>query len=399
MNRTWAITEQQLVMQETNKLIDKKYRRISMRFLALTTPVYLIFFVILVLIRSQGYDSFSDKDLLLGVAHVFGLQGLHWFVVYNKKEVNRDYMKNMLWFMVYNNILVFSYWVVILDHSRSFIYILAPMSVISLFSIASMKQAVLYNFVLALSLGVSATISVTDLNQPIEIAGLDWIYIMSYFIVSIWLSNLSELYSKNRKQLRDVIRSEKSSKKELEYTLKQLAQAHIQLEEVSYTDALTKIYNRRYFNQTIERAWGGAIISKQSLSLLMIDVDLFKKFNDDHGHQIGDKCLTEVAAVISRCLGRQGDEVCRYGGEEFVVILPTTNADAAISVAERIRVAISEHKIISEEEALEVTVSIGIATLSDHNVIERIDALIRLADEALYEAKEKGRNRTIHSAR
>lgn len=379
--------------------MDKKYRRTSMRFLALTTPVYLGFFVILLLIRSMGYDQFSDQTLLIGVAHVFGLQGLHWFLVVNKKQVSRSYMINMLWFMVYNNVLVFSYWVTVLENTRSFIYILAPMSVISLFSLSSMKQAVLYNFILALSLSVAAAVSVVNSGHPALEAGLDWIYIAAYFVVSLWLSNLSDLYSKNREQLSAVIRSEKSSKKELEYTLKKLAQAHIQLEEVSYTDALTQIFNRRYFNQAIERAWGGAIIAKQSLSLLMIDVDLFKKFNDDYGHQVGDECLKGVAEVINQCLGRQGDEVCRYGGEEFVVILPTTNAEAAISVAERIRIGVAEHRLVSEDRILDVTVSIGISTLSDNNVIERIDTLISFADEALYQAKKKGRNCTIHSAK
>lgn len=378
--------------------MDKKYRRISMSFLALTTPVYLGFFVILLLIRSLGYDQFTDETLLIGVAHVFGLQGLHWFLVVNKKEINQKYMANMLWFMVYNNVLVFSYWVSSLEYTRTFIYLLAPMSVISLFSLSSMRQAVLYNFILALSLGVSAVVGAINFKQPLYTVGLDWIYIAAYFVVSIWLSNLSELYSKNRERLRAVIRSEKTSKRELEYTLKKLAQAHVQLEEVSYTDALTQIFNRRYFNQAIERAWGGAIIAKQSLSLLMIDVDLFKKFNDDYGHQVGDECLKGVAGVIRQCLGRQGDEVCRYGGEEFVVILPTTNAISAISVAERIRIAVSEHRLVSEDRTLDVTISIGISTLSENTVIERIDTLISFADEALYQAKAKGRNCTVHSA-
>ena len=173
-----------------------------MRFLALTTPVYLAFFVILMLIRSQGYDSFSDQELLIGVAHVFVLQGLHWLLLYSKKEVSRDYMKNMLWFMVYNNILIFSYWTMILEFSRSFIYILAPMSAIALFSIATMKQTILFNFVLVMSLGASAVFSVLDSQQSLVKVGLDWIYLMSYFIVSIWLANLSDMYGKNRKQLR-----------------------------------------------------------------------------------------------------------------------------------------------------------------------------------------------------
>lgn len=387
--------------QDVNKafliIMDNKFRHISMRFLALTTPVYAGFFVILLLIRGLDYDQFSDQSLLVSIAHVFGLQILHWLLLLNKKHVSRSYMTNMLWFMVYNNVFMFSYWVSLLDSARSFIYILAPMSVISLFSISNMKQAVLYNFILSLSLGVSAAVSVTMLNQPFVMVGLDWIYITVYFVVSIWLSNLSGVYLKSREQLSDVIRREKASKTELEYTLKKLAKVNIQLEAASHTDALTQIYNRRYFNQAIERAWGGAIVAKQSLSLLMIDVDYFKKFNDDYGHQIGDECLRGVAHVIKQCLGREGDEVCRYGGEEFVVILPSTNTVAAISVAERIRLAIAEYKLVSSDKVLEVTVSVGISTLSNNNMIEQTDTLIMLADEALYRAKKEGRNCTFHA--
>ena len=377
--------------------MDKKFRRISMRFLALTTPAYLGFFVILLFIRCLDYDHFSNETLLIGLVHVFGLQGLHWALLINKREVSRNYMVGMLWFMVYNNVLVFSYWVSVLESTRSFIYMLAPMSVISLFSLATMRQAVAYNFILALGLAISAIVGVIRFNQPIASVGLDWIYIAAYFIVSLWLSNLSDLYSKNREQLREVIHSEQSSKKELEYTLNRLAQANIQLEEVSYTDALTQVFNRRYFDQAIERIWGVALIAGQPLSLLMIDVDLFKKFNDEYGHPVGDECLKEVAGVISECLGRQGDKVCRYGGEEFVVILQITSIHAAISVAERIRIAVSEHRIVNEGRMLDVTISIGISTVSEDNAIESIEALICLADDALYLAKGKGRNCTVHS--
>jgi diguanylate cyclase (GGDEF)-like protein len=378
--------------------MDKKFRRISIRFLALTTPAYLGFFIILLLIRCMGYDQFSDEILLIGLVHVFGLQSLHWALLANKREVSRNYMVGMLWFMVYNNVLVFGYWVSVLENTRSFIYMLAPMSVISLFSLATMRQAVAYNFILALGLAISAIVGVMKFSQPFESVGLDWIYIGAYFIVSLWLSNLSDLYSKNREQLREVIHSEQSSKKELEYTLNKLAQVNVQLEEVSYTDALTQVFNRRYFDQAIDRVWGVAILAGQPLSLLMIDVDLFKNFNDKYGHQVGDECLKEVAGVISQCLGRQGDKVCRYGGEEFVVILQITNINAAVSVAKRIRIAVSELRIVNEGKMLDVTISIGISTVSKDNVIESIEALICLADDALYQAKGKGRNCTVHSA-
>lgn len=166
-----------------------------------------------------------------------------------------------------------------------------------------------------------------------------------------------------------------------------------ELSEKSYIDSLTGIQNRRYFDENIEKIWDRCMNENESLSLIIIDIDLFKNYNDCYGHQMGDTCLKKIAQGIKAALLRLSDIVTRYGGEEFVVILPNTNADGAIEVAERIKKNILNLGIKHEDSIVEneVTVSQGIGEINDkeHSVY---DCLMH-ADQSLYLAKNNGRNR------
>lgn len=166
-----------------------------------------------------------------------------------------------------------------------------------------------------------------------------------------------------------------------------------ELSEKTYTDSLTGISNRRFFDENIQKIWERCIQENASLSLIMIDIDLFKNFNDYYGHQEGDVCLKKVAELIKNALHRVIDIVVRYGGEEFLVILPNTTKIGALEVAERIQQGFLELGIKHEASNVEkfVTVSQGVAEISNetHSVF---DCLIQ-ADQLLYKAKENGRNR------
>ena len=161
----------------------------------------------------------------------------------------------------------------------------------------------------------------------------------------------------------------------------------------STTDALTEIPNRRSFDHLLELEWKRSIRSHQPLSLILIDVDHFKAYNDLYGHQEGDYCLKHIAEVLSSVLYREEDVVARYGGEEFVVLLPNVDADGALEVAERMRLSIYERRIKHEgapEEGL-LTLSLGVATSiasQDHGASD----LLQAADQGLYQAKATGRN-------
>lgn len=173
-----------------------------------------------------------------------------------------------------------------------------------------------------------------------------------------------------------------------------LEERNAELRLLSSQDGLTGIPNRRCFDRTLAKEWGRAQRHRRNISLIMIDVDHFKLFNDTYGHQQGDSCLQAVASTIDTTVSRTGDLVARYGGEEFVVILPETNLDGAMKVAEQIRVAIAnlqmEHSTSLTEK--HVTVSLGYASIQPTHDLDA-DTLIKHADTALYRAKEKGRNR------
>ena len=169
-------------------------------------------------------------------------------------------------------------------------------------------------------------------------------------------------------------------------------------ERLSLTDALTDIPNRRCFDEYIEREWKRAIRQSESVSLLLIDVDFFKKFNDEYGHPRGDECLQEIAFALKDSIQRPGDLVARFGGEEFAVILPNTKSEGAAVLAERMRKNIENlHLTHSGSPSSSVTVSIGVAT-AETPTIEGYEWLLLNADRALYCAKENGRNQIAQSA-
>jgi diguanylate cyclase (GGDEF)-like protein/PAS domain S-box-containing protein len=170
-----------------------------------------------------------------------------------------------------------------------------------------------------------------------------------------------------------------------------------ELAALALQDGLTGLANRRSFDQTIDLEWRRTVREMSELSLLLLDLDYFKQFNDEYGHQAGDDCLRSVAAATRSALSRPDDLACRYGGEEFAVILSRTNADGAIEIAERIRHAIEGLQIphLGNSAAPVVTASIGIATALARagGTMRMPEGLLQAADHALYRAKSEGRNR------
>lgn len=174
-------------------------------------------------------------------------------------------------------------------------------------------------------------------------------------------------------------------------TVKRQADA---MRELTLTDALTGVANRRHFNDTLELEWRRCARSGMPLAAIMIDIDHFKRYNDEYGHQAGDLCLQQVAAAMKRCAARPQDLLARYGGEEFILLLPQEGLAGATAVARR---------ILDEVDALAlphnasptssvVSVSMGVAAIAPGESADA-DLLIRSADEQLYRAKLHGRNR------
>lgn len=164
-----------------------------------------------------------------------------------------------------------------------------------------------------------------------------------------------------------------------------------QLDQLAKQDPLTGVANRRHFNIELERALAHSQENGAPLSLILIDVDYFKRFNDHYGHQVGDMCLKEVAQALKRSVRTPSDLVARYGGEEFVLLLPNTDSEAATAVAQRLQDGLASLQLehLASDVAPWVTVSQGIASIVSG---EGASQLLERADRALYRAKESGRN-------
>jgi two-component system, sensor histidine kinase LadS len=174
----------------------------------------------------------------------------------------------------------------------------------------------------------------------------------------------------------------------------ELAKANTILQELSDTDALTGLRNRRYLDNFLDREVTRCFRYQHPLAVILLDIDHFKRFNDRHGHQIGDDCLRMVADQLRHCVARDSDVVARYGGEEFCVVLPETELEGARAVAERIRRRIGETPFRITDEKVQVTISVGVTCMVPNS--PKMEArLLQRADEALYQAKGEGRNRVV----
>lgn len=176
-----------------------------------------------------------------------------------------------------------------------------------------------------------------------------------------------------------------------------LALANMRLQETlrlqTLKDPLTQLYNRRYMESSLERELARAKRHSQPLSVLMIDIDHFKRYNDSYGHDVGDKLLKEFAKLLQRCV-RTEDIACRYGGEEFILIMPNASLEIAISRAERVAELMRDLEIQHGTELIgTVTASIGVAVYPGNG--DEPDSLVKAADKALYKAKQEGRNRYV----
>lgn len=189
------------------------------------------------------------------------------------------------------------------------------------------------------------------------------------------------------------ITERKNTEEQINELVAQLQIERNYAQATSITDALTGIYNRRYFDDTLRKEFFHLKRAGTPLSIIMFDIDFFKKFNDTYGHLEGDECLKKIALKIKEIVKRETDTFARYGGEEFVVILPNTNNNGAVKLAETIRKEVLNLKIPHNNSDINdyVTISLGIATVLKNN-ISSPEQIISLADGALYRAKEEGRN-------
>ena len=171
---------------------------------------------------------------------------------------------------------------------------------------------------------------------------------------------------------------------------KELVESNRRLELLSITDGLTKLHNHRHFQDELARAFEESQRYHRPLSLVMADIDFFKKINDTHGHAIGDEVLKAISAIFQQSI-RSTDLAARYGGEEFAVMLPETNLEDAIVFAEKLRSITEETAIPTQVGPLHLPISLGVASVP-HSTVHSAKGLVVTADKALYRAKRNGRN-------
>jgi len=181
---------------------------------------------------------------------------------------------------------------------------------------------------------------------------------------------------------------------------KSLKDANEEIRILSITDTLTKCYNRTYMDEQLPKELKRAVRYHHPISLVMLDIDHFKKVNDTYGHQAGDEVLKELVKSINKLIRSDVDWVARYGGEEFLVVFPETNFERAAVLVERLRRAISQKTIQIKEEEIRITASFGVSGFTSSTSLKEIsyEAMISLADKSLYQAKREGRNRVVGRA-
>lgn len=178
---------------------------------------------------------------------------------------------------------------------------------------------------------------------------------------------------------------------ELKSTQKALRIANLELKALSFTDALTDTYNRLYFDRQFLTEWQRARREQEPISLILVDIDHFKELNDQHGHLAGDNALKFVTKLLKKGFQRGNDIACRYGGEEFVILLPNTVPENALKQAEKVRWSIESQPFYHEGKALNITASFGVGGLVPQPQHDPLD-LLNATDQALYYVKRNGRN-------
>lgn len=266
----------------------------------------------------------------------------------------------------------------------------------AMFSTVTFTHSVYYRwkgFVQAIVImlaGALAGAAITGLRYEPDTGWLATLF--SMLTITLYVLQVAEGANTRAVKLNQTRHRLRDSQRALEQKLEEIQALQAQLREQATRDPLTGLYNRRFFSDSLEREMARSLREGEVLSLVMIDVDWFKRVNDSWGHQVGDEVLKMLASLVQSQL-RASDVPCRYGGEEFLILLPGMSAQAAQERAEHLRASFASTPVTWDDKQMFATISIGLATT--RGACSRAEDLVQCADEALYQAKTAGRNRVV----
>ena len=330
-------------------------------------------------------------------SHVGIWVGAIWFISFLRIVLYRCYKKHLVestaevWMHAWTAL----FFALGMVYAIGFVYFTPVDSPEYLISISLFVVALTAAGIIGYAASIYATLSFIVPLTSITVTFLLWnkssaSMVAALTIIIFTLTALSLLKNSNRAYKRSISlnfenKAEIEKRKEIEQ----------QLQNMSRQDSLTGLFNRRYFDEALKLKIEEAKLNNSSLCLIMFDIDYFKEYNDKYGHVMGDNCLIEVAKQVRMVTSRKDDIVVRYGGEEFAIILPNVELDAAMLMAQSLQKVVNEANIEHADTKLDslnhLTISIGIASLDSCNESNAIQ-LIESADNALYKAKRHGRN-------
>lgn len=345
---------------------------------------------------SQYPLSFLTWWLASALAHILFSPP---FLIYHEEDILRQKASNQEICLIFTIIVIIC--TIIFFFAYPLEYLLLPILLWGVFRLNRRNSSLLVSllsFVAIAATGKGYGIFVKDsVNESlILLQSFTAVLSLTTLIVSAVLSEKQMIQASLTETLENLEIKVLERTKELTQAQLRLKNANYTLEKMAHTDSLTQIPNRRYFDRSLWTEYNNAREKQLFFSLLLIDIDCFKQYNDTYGHPQGDECLTQVAQAIKSVIRTNSDTVARYGGEEFAVILPNSNLEQAQIVAEKIIAKIRQMKIEHQTSTVckMVTLSIGIS-VSIPQINDSIEDFIHKADKALYQAKKQGRNRYV----
>lgn len=352
--------------------------------------LYIVFFIIGLISIQTGILKLSTQLFLASYSLVFLVHGLffYWLRFGFTENFNDELF---VYCQVIFSFIVIFYFMLFMDFFERIALLNGAVTglVFGIFSL-NLRQLISLAIIPLLGYAVFIIRDYLDgqLVLSVQVSILHWVVtaIVFGFCAALggYLSNLREKIQGNRNYLL-------RQKEELQVTYRELESVFRQMSEKAVRDELTGLYNRHQFSETLHALISVAQASASPLGLILIDIDHFKPLNDTHGHLVGDEVLKYFSSIPENCL-RDSDFMARFGGEEFVILLPDTDADKVIQMAEKIRVFIEKKDFAFIKQGLKITISLG-ATL--YHLRETPEQLMMRADQTLYAAKDAGRNKLI----